>query len=81
MDTNTKIKLLLKEEQKQKNREYAKTYYQAHKGELIERGCKKVICENCGRCVIKNNLRVHQTYNICQIYSQLKKRVEELEQA
>lgn len=79
MDTNAKIKLLLQEEQKLKNREYAKTYYQTNKAQLIERGCQKTVCNICGRCVIKNNLRVHQTYNICKKYAQLKKRVEEME--
>lgn len=76
MDTNSKIKELIKTTRRAKNIEYSKAYYQEHKAQLIERGCERMICEKCGRSVIRNNIKKHQSYPICLKYSEYKALVE-----
>ena len=45
---------------------YNKNYYEKNKVKLISNGCAKVVCPFCLRTVIKNNLLVHQSKQICK---------------
>ena len=46
-------------------KEYHKQYYLIHKNEMLQYGCKKVICDKCHRTVSRNQLLRHQQTKIC----------------
>jgi len=77
ININEKIKERIKQKRKEKNIINCKAYYKEHREEMIKKGCEKVICENCGRTVIKNNIKKHKNYLICQRNGELKREIEE----
>ena len=50
---------------------YMKNYYQTHKKKLLDYGNKKIECENCGRIVLRNNIRRHYNSHLCKPKSSL----------
>jgi len=61
------------EEQK---KEYNKQYYSNNKIDLIERGCKKIKCDECGREITKNNFLKHKTTKLCKNTKQRNANIE-----
>ena len=47
-------------------KQYNKTYYEKHKQEISNKLCCKVVCNLCGRTVIKNNIQSHKKREICK---------------
>ncbi len=63
-------------------KDYNKSYYMKHKETILEKACKKVQCEFCGRYVISNNFNKHTTTDICKRHQlkqiEMKKRRDEI---
>lgn len=77
MEINDKIKELIKTNRRNKVNLNTKEYYKKNKDRLIERACESLKCDLCGRSVIRNNLKKHQTYKICMKYAEYKRIVEQ----
>jgi hypothetical protein len=46
-------------------KQYNAIYYAQNKDRIIKTACEKVVCDRCGRTVIKNNITSHQKSKIC----------------
>jgi hypothetical protein len=60
------MKIKLKELAKEKARTNAKQYYEKNKNVILAKMCSRVQCDRCFRVVIFNNLKLHQTKDICR---------------
>jgi hypothetical protein len=61
---NSKAKI--REIAREKARDKSRLYYENNKDIIKAKLCVKIQCELCGRVVIYNNLKQHQTKNICK---------------
>lgn len=54
------------EDQKQKQKEYNKNYYEANKQKLLENAREKITCIFCNKKISKDYIKKHQAKKTCK---------------
>ena len=55
----------MKNEKKNKTKDFNRNYYLEHRDQMLSYGKKKVICEHCNKSVSRNNLIKHKNTKKC----------------